>query len=94
MKQNIGALQKLLQKPASRHHGRIQRHSALIGIQGQKQAAALGMRHVTRKWPMLPGAVASLWPLDFDDLSPKVGQELTAIRYGNSLSEFHDPHAS
>ena len=26
--------------------------------------------------------------------SPKVGQELAAIRYGNSLSEFYDSHAS
>jgi hypothetical protein len=94
MKQNIGALEKFLQKLASSHYGRIQRHSALVGIQGQKQAAALGMRHVTRKWPMLSGEVASLWPFHFDDLSPEVGQELTAIRHGNSLSEFHDSHAS
>src|SRR5882724_13251069 len=78
-----------LEEPHASLAAHMQRDRALGGVQVEVLQAPLGMRLIMRKWGPVTGDVTG-GRLDFDDVRPKLRQQLATKGPGDPLGELKD----
>jgi len=68
----------------------IERDALLVGVQPQKEAAFLQVRHVAQEWTLLAGLVAHACGFHLDNFRPQVRHHLGGVGSGNVLAQLQD----
>jgi hypothetical protein len=94
MQEDICFSQQALQKVSTGWPRGIERNSALVGIEVEKQAAALRIGDIAWKRTMMPRGIARAGGLDLDHLRPEVSQHLAAGRRRDRGAVFDDAESA
>ena len=89
--EDVGVGDQALEDLGAARRRRIEGQAFLAGVEVEKEAALLGMRHVARIRRMAARLVAAPGRLDLDDLGAHVGEHLAAHRTRDHLGVLDYP---
>jgi hypothetical protein len=91
--QDVGRAQQFQKYPAARVALEIEGDTSLVGIEMQKQAAALRVGNLAGERPNPTGGVAAAGMLDLDDVGAIIAKQLGAERSRHMTGQVKHPHS-